>query len=72
MESKQPAVRAHGLDDFEADASLHRPVFDALEKGSNGKGLKLTPARLAGFERSFVFKSRFIPLALSRFLARIR
>lgn len=73
MESHQPAVLANRRDGFPAPASSKRPAgLDGLEKHAGSKRDKVAAARLAGFERSYVFESRFVPLFLSRFFARIR
>lgn len=73
MQTNQPAPFAHSRDGLGAGRSFERSVgLDSLDEHPRAKGDKVTAARLAGFERTFVFKSRFVPLFLSRFFARIR
>ena len=73
MKAHQSAVDAHGNGSRTADPAPQRVVvIDGLDKRPQAKRGEIPATCLAGFQRTFVFKRRFVPLSVSRFLARFR
>ena len=73
MKTHQPAVSAHGQSHFAPTSRPDRARrVNKLEEAPHAERDKIPAACLAGFQRTFVFKRRFVPLYVSRLLARIR
>ena len=73
MKTHQPAVGAHGHSHFGSGSASHDArLIDGLDEAPQAKRDAVPAACLAGFQRTLVFKRRFVPLCVSRFLARIR